>query len=90
MQPQLQIFTAEGLAVLSVAKKIRSWSGKKLRELRLAAKLTQSQLAEKADIRSAAISDYEHDKSEPTFTVLCRLAAALGVDLNAFSPSKGG
>lgn len=71
-----------------VAKKVRTWSGAKLRELRLAAELTQAQLAEKADLYPAAVSDYERDKAEPTFTVLCRLALALGVDLNAFTPAK--
>ena len=74
--------------MLLVAKKVRTWSGAKLRELRLAAGLTQAQLAEKADIRAAAVSDYEHDKAEPTFTILCRLAAALDVELNAFAPTK--
>lgn len=71
-----------------VGKKVRTWSGSKLRELRLAAGMTQAQLAEKADVYPADVSNYERDKAEPTFTILCQLATALDVELNAFAPSK--
>jgi transcriptional regulator with XRE-family HTH domain len=84
------VFLAEGFNVLLVAKKKRSWSGQKLRELRTAAEMTQAQLADKAGIYPADVSNYERDKAEPTFTILCQLAAALDVELNAFDPRKGG
>jgi transcriptional regulator with XRE-family HTH domain len=89
-QRELCDFLAEGKGMPLVAKKVRTWSGGKLKALRLQANLTQAQLAEKAEIRAAAVSDYENDKAEPTFTILCRLASALGVELNAFTPSIRG
>jgi transcriptional regulator with XRE-family HTH domain len=77
--------------MLTVAKKKkRTWSGKKLKELREAAKMSQAELAEKADIRPAAVSDYERDEAEPTFSTLLKLAAALGVGLDAFDPRTSG
>lgn len=73
--------------MVTVAKrKKRHWSGAKLRELRERAGYTQTELAEAAEMYPADVSNYERDKAEPTFSVLVRLAAALGVGLEAFTP----
>lgn len=46
--------------------------------------LTQAQLADAADVRQAAISQYETGKVEPTWSALCRIADALRVPLDRF------
>ena len=76
--------------MLVVGKKARTWSGAKLRGLRLAKGWTQAKLADEAKIYPADVSTYERDKAEPSFTTLCQLAEALEVDLNAFAPNKSG
>jgi len=53
--------------------------GTVLREARLAAKLTQEELAFRAGLDRTYISHLEHDKKSPTLDVLFRLAGALGV-----------
>lgn len=53
----------------------------RVRELREAKNWTQTQLAEKADVRQATISAIETGQSKGVdFDVLERLAKALGVD----------
>ncbi len=44
--------------------------------------LTQAQLAGKADVRMATISDIEQGRIDPRQSTLVALAAALGVDLD--------
>ncbi len=44
--------------------------------------LTQAQLAEKADVRAATISDIESGKSRGRMDVMQRIAAALGLGLD--------
>jgi DNA-binding XRE family transcriptional regulator len=44
--------------------------------------LTQAQLAQKAGVRPATISDIESAKSHGRFDVMQRIAAALGLDLD--------
>lgn len=51
--------------------------GKRLREVRLARGLTQSQLAERCGTSIAAISHIERGTKVPTLTTLVRLADAL-------------
>lgn len=52
-----------------------------LRTYRLLAGMTQNDLANATGITRSAVNNYECAKSEPSFAVLCRFAAALGVDL---------
>lgn len=56
--------------------------GTKLRRLRNKADMTQRQLAEKLDVKSSTISDYENDRSVPSTEVLCRYKDVLNADLN--------
>lgn len=47
-------------------------------------------MAEAADVYQYEVSNYERDKTEPTFSVLVRLAEVLAVSLDAFvSPPAG-
>ena len=50
--------------------------------------LTQAQLAEKADVRTATISDIESGKSRGRFDVMQRIAAALGLGLDDLAPPR--
>lgn len=58
--------------------------GPRLRELRSQSGLTQAELATKAGIRQASITDYERGKTDATWTMVVRLAHALGVTPDAF------
>jgi transcriptional regulator with XRE-family HTH domain len=53
--------------------------GQSVRQRRLAAGLTQSELAEAAEIADATLSRIERDRLEPSITLVQRLAKALGV-----------
>ena len=53
--------------------------GKVLRDARLAADLTQEELAYRAGLDRTYISLLEHDRKSPTMDVLFRLAKALGL-----------
>ncbi|HEY2243436.1 MAG TPA: helix-turn-helix transcriptional regulator [Xanthobacteraceae bacterium] len=52
--------------------------GKTIRQLRLAARLSQEKLGERADLHPTYISLLERDRKSPTVTTLRRLAKALG------------
>lgn len=54
-----------------------------LRMYRLMARMTQTDLANAIGITRSAVNNYESEKSEPPFDVLCRFADALGVDVTA-------
>ena len=53
--------------------------GKVLRDARIAADLTQEELAYRAGLDRTYISLLEHDRKSPTTDVLFRLANAVGV-----------
>jgi transcriptional regulator with XRE-family HTH domain len=57
----------------------------KLRELRERAGLTQSQLAQASGVPLGSIRNYEQGQREPYWSVAFRLAAALGVSVEAFA-----
>ena len=61
----------------------------KLRELRERAGLTQSQLAQSSGVPLGSIRNYEQGQREPYWSVAFRLAAALGVSVEAFSVCIG-
>ena len=56
----------------------------KLRELRVAAGLTQGSLAKASGISLGAIRDYEQGNKEPKLSSAQKLARALGTDCTAF------
>lgn len=53
--------------------------GQRLQRLRAAAGLTQSQLAERAEVAVSSLRNWEIDYREPGFRAVSRLAKALGV-----------
>ena len=55
--------------------------GERLKELRKAAKLTQTELAERLELHPQTVSKWERDLSEPDISQLGDLAAALGISL---------
>ena len=59
----------------------------KVKQYRKAARMTQSQLAERAGVSRQTISDIETGKHDPTISVALLLARALGVKVdNLFKP----
>ncbi len=53
--------------------------GQRLQRLRLAAGLTQAQVAAAAGVAVSSLQNWEIDRREPGFRPACRLASALGV-----------
>ena len=58
--------------------------GRRLRELRLAAGLSQRQLAQRAGVPHAQVSVVEHNKSSPSVATLRRILGGLNVSLADF------
>ena len=56
--------------------------GKRLRQLREAAELTQEELARKADMSTSAVAKIEQRDVDPSWSTVGKLARALGVTLN--------
>jgi DNA-binding XRE family transcriptional regulator len=56
----------------------------RLKEFRAAAGLTQEQLAEKSDMNRVSLARLEGGQYDPSWTVVQKLAKALGVDCMAF------
>ena len=52
---------------------------KRLRELRIEAKLSQRQVAEKINMRQQSYAQYENDVSEPNLETLAEIAQFFGV-----------
>ena len=59
-------------------------TGKWVRKLRLAARLTQRELAEKAELAESAIVQFESDTLVPTWSEAAQLAGALHVQVETF------
>jgi len=59
--------------------------GGAVKRLREAKRITQDRLATSADIHFAYLSNVENSKKQPSLDVMCRLANALGVDLDDIS-----
>jgi transcriptional regulator with XRE-family HTH domain len=60
--------------------------GRKLKELRTQAGLTQAQLAEQSDVPLGTIRDYEQGKRTPLLSAAQKLARALDQSLDVFPP----
>lgn len=67
-----------------MAKKRSTGFAARLRELRIAAGLTQAQLAEKAGMHLHGFTKIEYGDREPAWATVLDLAAALGVDVSEF------
>jgi transcriptional regulator with XRE-family HTH domain len=63
------------------------WFGPRLRELREAAGLTQTQLGERAGVVGSQVNKLEVGVNQPTFATALALAQALGVEIGAFVPA---
>lgn len=66
--------------------------GRRLKELRTAAELSQAELANKAGLSTQAIADLEHDRRRPTWETVIALAQALARTPNDFAgdPARPG
>jgi transcriptional regulator with XRE-family HTH domain len=64
--------------------------GRRLKELREKAGLSQTALAEAAGLSQSAIAHWESGRSEPIWSNVLALAAALGVDCLAFQQPAAG
>jgi transcriptional regulator with XRE-family HTH domain len=67
-----------------MAKKRATGFGRRLRELRAAAGLTQAQLAERAEMHLHGLTKLEQGDREPSWATVQDLARALGVSCEAF------
>jgi transcriptional regulator with XRE-family HTH domain len=75
-----------------MAKKPGETMGKRLKRLREAAGLSQSQLAAAAGVPLGTLRNWEYDRREPLLGAAARLASALGVTLDELAgrtPPKG-
>jgi DNA-binding XRE family transcriptional regulator len=57
--------------------------GSKLREARIKVGLTQEKLARQLDVTTQTIYKIEKDRNVPSFSLVKRLAAVLGVSLDS-------
>jgi transcriptional regulator with XRE-family HTH domain len=58
--------------------------GKRLKELRIEAGMTQPELAEKADLSKGGVADIEQGRREPAWSTLVALCQALNVECTEF------
>ena len=65
---------------LRVMEDVRALLAKNLLRLRHAAKLSQEELADRADINRGYMSDIENSRYNATILILAKLANALGVE----------
>ena len=56
--------------------------GKNIKELRIRAKLTQEELAEKLFVTRQTVSNYENGKSRPDVDMIVRIGEVLNADAN--------
>jgi transcriptional regulator with XRE-family HTH domain len=61
-----------------------SWFGKRLRELRAAAGLTQRQLAERAGLTREGVAYLETGRHDPRWTTVVALCVALDITSDQF------
>ena len=64
--------------------------GKRVRQLRLQKKLTQEQLAERADISTSFLGHIERGSRKLSLDSFCRIARALDCTANDLLPMEGG
>ncbi|MGY3133420.1 transcriptional regulator with XRE-family HTH domain [Bradyrhizobium sp. USDA 4501] len=61
-------------------QRLRTVLGRNVRKLRLSLRMTQAELAERAESRRALISDIERGEANPTLDSVLRIAMALSVE----------
>jgi transcriptional regulator with XRE-family HTH domain len=70
---------------LAFKRRKRPWAielGKRLQRCRLAAGLSQGQLARAAGVPVATLQSWEHGTRRMLFDAACRIAVALDIDMN--------
>lgn len=60
---------------------LRHYLGKRIKNLRRLAHMTQTQMAERADLSVNYVSDIETGSASPTLKTLLNIAQALGVEM---------
>jgi transcriptional regulator with XRE-family HTH domain len=63
--------------------------GRRLKRLRMAAGLSQSQLARAAGVAFGTLRNWEYDRREPLLSAAVKLAQGLGVGLDALAGVAG-
>lgn len=72
---------AESESFERAQRRLRAALGRNVRRLRLSLRMTQAELAERAESRRALISDIERgEEVNPTLNSVLRIAMALGVE----------
>jgi transcriptional regulator with XRE-family HTH domain len=72
-----------------VQRRLRATLGRNVRKLRLSLGMTQSDLADRAEIRQALISDIERGETNATLDSVVRIAMALGIEpAELFKPRR--
>ncbi|MFB9268012.1 multiprotein-bridging factor 1 family protein [Bradyrhizobium erythrophlei] len=66
---------------IKLKTELRDTLARRVRELRLHAKMSQRELAEDADMRQALISRIERGEANPTLDSIAKIAVALDVRL---------
>jgi transcriptional regulator with XRE-family HTH domain len=59
--------------------------GQRLKALRLAARMTQRELAERSGIPLGTLVNWEQDRNEPALSAAVPLARALGISLDVLA-----
>lgn len=77
----LRDFFAGGFYNVDEVMKMRDL-GKNIKDLRVRAKLTQEELAEKLFVTRQTVSNYENGKSRPDVDMIVRIGETLGADAN--------
>lgn len=62
--------------------------GKRIKELRNKAKLTQPELAEKLGVTRSTVAAYENDSRQPSYEVLVKMAAVFKVSTDSLLLDK--
>lgn len=70
--------------IVAKKKKPASGFGARLYALREAAGLTQEELAKRVGVKRLTLIRYESGETEPGYTIIGKLAQALGVEPNQF------
>ena len=86
----MNVLYRTGINMVAVAKKRERKStgfGLRLRELRLAQGLTQTELANRVGLQYQAVQRLEAGRVEPNWPTVLELANALGVQADAFRSS---
>lgn len=77
------------VATLAEEKRDTTGFGERLKAIRIAANLTQEQLAEKVGMRAQNITRLETGGRTPSWETVLRLAEALGVSVAEFVNDQG-